>query len=199
LPNVSALTDFDRNGTRQRIRNQRNAITESERHRAEIQVATNLLRMATFQRARHVSVYFATDGELSLENFLARAKQRNKQLYAPVIQGNDIRFAMLQPDTTMTLNRFGIPEPTTGPFIDARSLDLILTPLVAFDDCGNRLGMGGGYYDRCFHFLRTRENWIRPKLVGIGFDLQHVRSIRAEPWDIRLWCAVTKEKHLHFR
>ena len=198
MSNASIPADLDRYQVRQRIRNQRNTITEDKRRRAETQLADRLLRMTSFQRARHVSVYFAMDGELSLEKFMDRASRCNKQLYAPVIQGKDIRFILLQRNVTMKLNRFGIPEPPEGPCIDARSLDLVLTPLVAFDNHGDRLGMGGGYYDRHFQFLQTRRTWIKPKLIGIGFELQHVRSISAEPWDVRLWSAVTEKNSYYF-
>ena len=154
--------------------------------------------MTSFQRARHVSVYFAMDGEPSLEQFMNRAAARNKQLYAPVVQGKNIRFALLRRNETMKLNRFGIPEPSEGQYIDARSLDLVLTPLVAFDKQGGRLGMGGGYYDRRFQFLQPRRTWLKPKLIGVGFELQHMLRISAESWDVRLWCAVTEKNSYYF-
>ena len=67
----------------------------------------------------------------------------------------------------------------------------MLTPLVAFNCRGTRLGMGKGYYDRSFGFLTRRMRWVRPKLVGVGFAFQAVQSIVAQPWDVRLWAAVT--------
>ena len=143
-------------------------------------------------------LYFAIDGELSLEAFIAGAERRNKQLYAPVLRGDNLRFAALRPGVTLKPNRFGILEPPGGPYIDVRSLDLVLTPVVAFDDRGTRLGMGGGFYDRCFQFLRSRSAWRKPKLIGVGYECQHLSNIDAEAWDVRLWCAVTEADTYYF-
>ncbi len=109
-----------------------------------------------------------------------------------------MRFGLVRRDVAMERNPFGILEPSAGPFIDARSLDLVLTPLVAFDDRGIRLGMGGGFYDRCFKFLRIRTAWCKPKLVGVGFEHQHLPSIRAASWDVRLSCAITEAAKYFF-
>ena len=76
-------------------------------------------------------------------------------------------------------------------YVDPRDLDLVLTPLVAFDNKGARLGLGGGHYDRCFSFLRGRSSWSRPKLVGVGYEFQRIPYIESRPCDVRLWGAVT--------
>jgi 5-formyltetrahydrofolate cyclo-ligase len=79
-----------------------------------------------------------------------------------------------------------------GDPIDVRRLDLVLTPLVAFDDRGVRIGVGRGYYDRCFRFLRGRSTWKRPKLLAVAYELQHLPVIEENVWDVPLWGAVTE-------
>jgi len=198
VPDTSLISSHERSEQRRRSRERRRAVPEPQKIQAELQLAQRLWRLAPYQRARHLSIYFATDGELSLEAFIAGAKRRNKQLYAPVLRGDNLRFAALRPGAPLKPNRFGILEPPGGPYIDARSLDLVLTPLVAFDDRGTRLGMGGGFYDRCFQFLRSRSAWRKPKLIGVGYECQHLPSIDAEAWDVRLWCAVTEADTYYF-
>lgn len=166
--------------------------------RAELLLARRLWRLGQIQRAQHIGIYLAVDQEISLEVFMKGAARRNKHLYAPVLRGDSLRFAALRSGMTLTPNRFGILEPSGESYIDARSLDLVLTPLVAFDDRGVRLGMGGGFYDRCFEFLAAREKWWKPKLVGVGYEHQHVKDIDAEAWDVRLWCAVTESDSYYF-
>jgi 5-formyltetrahydrofolate cyclo-ligase len=145
-----------------------------------------------------VAVYLAADGEVDLSGFFSEAQRRGIALYAPLLIGDRLAFRSLEPGSPLTANRFGIPEPTTGAAIDPRSLDLVLTPLVGFDRSGTRLGMGKGYYDRTFRFLRHRRNWLKPKLIGIGFDFQEVSTIATAPWDVPLWGVVTNDGARHF-
>ena len=78
-------------------------------------------------------------------------------------------------------------EPESGHFIAPRQLQIIITPTVAYDEHNHRIGMGGGYYDRCFSFLRHRRQWVKPKLLGVAFDCQKVERISQNSWDIRLY------------
>jgi 5-formyltetrahydrofolate cyclo-ligase len=198
VPDTSLNSNHERSEQRQLIRDRRKAIPGPQKSQAELRLAQRLWQLAPYQRARHLSIYFAVDGELSLEAFMVGTERRNKQLYAPVLRGDNLRFAALRRGVPLQPNRFGILEPADGPYIDARSLDLVMTPLVAFDDQGVRLGMGGGFYDRCFRFLRSRSAWWKPKLIGVGYERQHVPSIDAEAWDVRLWCAVTETDTYYF-
>jgi len=67
-----------------------------------------------------------------------------------------------------------------------------LMPLVAFDSSGNRMGMGGGFYDRSFAYLRQRRQWCKPHLLGTGFELQRIENLPCQPWDIPLHSVVTE-------
>jgi 5-formyltetrahydrofolate cyclo-ligase len=100
----------------------------------------------------------------------------------------------------MRANRFGIPEPTSkGRHIrPARHLDVLLVPLVGFDSTGNRIGMGGGYYDRTLAFLNRRRQWRRPRLIGIAHECQRVAAIEPRAWDVPLQ-AVATERRLYAR
>jgi 5-formyltetrahydrofolate cyclo-ligase len=69
---------------------------------------------------------------------------------------------------------------------------------VAFDDHGVRLGVGRGYYDRTFKFLRHRSLWRRPKLLGVAYELQHVGLLTPSSWDVPLWGVVTNARVRRF-
>ena len=91
----------------------------------------------------------------------------------------------------MTLNRFGISEPALNSTA-IRLLSqhhLLLMPLVGFDAQGNRLGMGGGFYDRTLANINALKN--RPTLVGVAHDCQQVDELPVEPWDVPLDLIVT--------
>jgi 5-formyltetrahydrofolate cyclo-ligase len=78
----------------------------------------------------------------------------------------------------------------------ARALDLLFVPLVAFDDAGNRLGMGGGYYDRTLAYLRLRRHWYRPRVIGLAHTLQRVASLPKNAWNVPVDAVVT-ERTVH--
>lgn len=84
----------------------------------------------------------------------------------------------------------GMFEPVNGRGWQAARLDLILMPLAAFDEKGNRIGMGGGYYDRTLAATVHGPGWRRPVLVGLAFEAQRVETIPAREWDVPLdWIA----------
>ncbi|MFZ2507973.1 MAG: 5-formyltetrahydrofolate cyclo-ligase, partial [Steroidobacteraceae bacterium] len=86
----------------------------------------------------------------------------------------------------------GVPRSRSPAINAARCFDLVLVPLVGFDDDGNRLGMGAGFYDRHFAFLRHRQAWRRPLLLGLAFEIQRLERLAVKPHDVALWGIVTE-------
>lgn len=161
--------------------------------------ARKFCQSSLFLRNKRIAVYLSNDGELNPQ-FICRAiwKQR-KACYLPMVHGpalNRMWFASYRAKTKLKLNRYGIPEPVTSirKMIKGSSLDLVLVPLVAFDSQGNRLGMGGGYYDRTFNYLLRRKLWRKPVLVGFAYDFQEIASLPADTWDIPLQYIATESR-----
>ncbi|HLF09777.1 MAG TPA: 5-formyltetrahydrofolate cyclo-ligase [Gammaproteobacteria bacterium] len=182
----------DRRRLRQRLRAERRAVSAAERARRARAICRHIQSLGAFKRARCIALYLAFDGEPDLTPLIQSAAAQRKELYVPVITRAAMSFAQLAPRAALARNFFGILEPDTGRQIDPRTLDLVLTPLVAFDSHGTRIGVGRGYYDRCFSFLRQRGRWQRPKLLGVGYELQHVPDLEVRDWDVPLWGAVTE-------
>lgn len=162
-------------------------------------LADTVANLAEFRDARHIAVYIAMDGEIDPDHLIARARTAGKTLYLPVLENTAdgiLEFAPWQIDTPLYPNRFNIPEPRMGTDLlrSAKELDLVLTPLVAFDSHGHRLGMGGGYYDRSFAFLNTGAR--KPRLIGLAYEFQQVSALPAEPWDVPL-AGVACERGFH--
>ena len=162
-------------------------------------ICGRILALPAYRRARRVALFLAFDGEPDLTLLARRAATQHKELFVPVITRKTMRFARLVPDAALAPNFFGILEPGTEGVVDARNLDLVLTPLVAFDSSGTRIGVGRGYYDRAFRFLRHRGAWRHPKLLGVAYELQHVATLETRDWDVPLWGAVTEARVRTFR
>jgi 5-formyltetrahydrofolate cyclo-ligase len=192
-------TQAERRQLRAGMRAARRAIPARDRALADLQIVSHVRSLPEFRRARSVALFLAFDGEPSLTGVIAAAAARGKRVYAPVLTAERMHFAELDPHAALTTNFFGILEPDLGRPIDARALDLVLTPLVAFDDQGVRVGVGRGYYDRCFSFLLNRRQWRRPKLIGVAYELQRVGTLPRQAWDVPLAAAVTEAGVRRFR
>ncbi len=145
-----------------------------------------------FYASKTLACYLPMDDEVDTREIIERAWRANKRVFVPILRSNsEMLFCEIDPESELEKKHFGLWEPTRGLLIDSRSLDLVITPTVAFDNHRNRIGMGGGYYDRCFSFLRHRKKWIRPKLLGVAFQCQQVEKITPNPWDIRLYRIIT--------
>lgn len=186
---------------RRLMRSQRRALSEKERHAAAALLRHHLLRLSRFRNARNIAAYLAVQGEMPVDPVIDAAWALGKPVYVPRLCGQHLEFLHYTPHTRVTPNRFGIPEPelTTGSRINARFLDLVLTPLVAFDIHGGRLGTGGGFYDRTFEFLRHRRHWLRPTLLGVAYEFQKVPVVPLESWDVPLHGVVTDASILEFQ
>lgn len=182
----------DRDRLRQALRRQRRALSESERRRASRQVCEHVAASRLFLNSRRIAFYLPNDGEIDLQPLIEHAWQTHKQCYLPVIGTRNSRrlwFLPYVPHGPLQVNRFGIPEPLHHPGerrFKAHALDLVLLPLVAFDPSGNRLGMGGGYYDRTLAFLNHRRIWRKPRLLGTAYQFQQRASLPVHPWDVPL-------------
>lgn len=131
-----------------------------------------------------VAAYHAQDGEVDLAPLIDVCWQRGIVVALPVLAGRRMAFAGYRPNTALRNNRYGIPEPCqTQPLLEPT---VVLAPLVAFDVAGNRLGMGGGYYDR---YLADHPAALR---VGIAHECQRADALPSSSRDVRLAAVVTE-------
>jgi 5-formyltetrahydrofolate cyclo-ligase len=174
------------------VRRLRRMLSAGLRDRAARRAAERLASWRALRQARHVAVYLATPAEISTQPLIARLQRRNR-LYAPAIEHRGVMRFIALPDSAASPRRrdaLGLVRPhNSRPHRSPRKLDVVLVPLVAFDADCNRLGAGGGFYDRTFAF-RTRSG--KPLLIGYAFDAQRVDRVPCEPWDIRLDAVVTE-------
>ncbi len=183
---------------RQAFRQQRRTLSQREQAQHAHAATQHLLRMHFCLRPSTVGIFISADGELPTTPLIQALWQRGHRLFLPVLEHalpHPMLFAPYLPNTPLKPNRYGIPEPSCRSFLTGCQLKLVITPLVAFDACGHRLGMGGGFYDRTF---ACKKNSIlkkrgRPLLVGWAHAFQQVDNLPAYPWDIPLDAVVTEK------
>ena len=181
----------DRATVRQQLRQRRRDLTAATRIAAAEALAGRILALPFLPRQGHVAGYWAMDGEIGLHVLQLRLPP-GLVWCLPVLAGEVLRFAPWRAGDPLVTNRYGIPEPDVEPSsgLEARDLALAVMPLVGFDARGQRLGMGGGWYDRSFAFRRTHA--APPYLAGAAFSLQRVEAIAAEHWDVPLDAVCTE-------
>lgn len=190
-------SDSARQLLRRQLRGLRRGLPPETRTAAVAAINQRLIASDFFRRARTIALYAAFDGEPELAETMAAALRLRKQVFLPVLPNNPnaaLRFARLEHPRRMRKNSFGIGEPVASAagFIPPSALDLVITPVVGFDSNGNRLGMGGGYYDRTFAFVAKHRQVHTPRLVGVAFEIQRLDTIAAEAWDVPLWRIATE-------
>lgn len=187
----------NRNLIRQQIRATRRALSNEQQLSASEALLQRLTKLEKVKEASRIAISLAFDGEIDTRSFIDWCWKNNKQVYLPVVhpfsKGN-LLFLHYTSTTKMTNNQYGIIEPKLNQqqICPVKELDLLFTPLVAFDKQGNRIGMGGGYYDR------TLAPWFEqqtgPYPIGLAHDCQYVDQLPIESWDIPLQEIITPAK-----
>ena len=188
----------ERPALRREMRARRRARPPGASARASVAIVQRLLRLAAFQRARTVAGYWPVDGEPDILEALIIVHSRGHTALLPVLDRRGtgtMRFARWRPGDPLGCNYYGIPEPAAGTrrFYRPLDIDLVITPVVAFDSRGHRLGQGGGFYDRAFAPAIGRHRPWAP-LVGVAYEHQRVHALEAASWDVALNFVVTEHR-----
>jgi 5-formyltetrahydrofolate cyclo-ligase len=182
--------------TRAQMKQRRNELDHGEIQDASASVCKKLWQIPALRRAKRVAIYMSVAGEIDCLPIAETAWLRKKRTFAPVLAGKQLVFAPLRHDTRLRTNRYRILEPVylNAQCVQAKHLDVVIVPLLAFDRNGNRLGMGGGFYDRTFAFMRQRKTLRRPLLIGVAHDFQRVSDLHPTGWDVPLHAVITEKE-----
>ncbi len=176
---------------RAKMRIKRRSLSGPDQREASERLAQQLLKLPGISGARSLGAYFANDGEIDPLPALEALMERGRRGYLPVLFATRrprLRFAEYFSDEPLQRGKYGIPVPfhDRRKLIDPVELDWLLMPLVAFDESGNRLGMGGGFYDASLASRSHRAQWHRPLLIGLAHEFQRVDSFNVDSWDVPL-------------
>ena len=179
---------------RKRLRAARRAILPSERTDLDCAITERLCSLSSLASAEHVALYFPDDGEVDVTSIRAHLDQSGRSYYVPLMTGQDnspLLFSKLTESTQLRPNRVGIlePEHSTDTFAPD-ALDVVIMPLVGFNEQRYRLGRGGGFYDRSFQFRLKKAG--PPYLIGVAYECQKSDQFEIHPWDVPCDLVVTQ-------
>ena len=135
-----------------------------------------------------VGGYYPVNFEVDDLELLKKFEKKNFNISLPVIKKNSqMDFYAWSFSDPLKINKYGIPEPETKNIVYP---DILLIPLVAFDKNLNRLGYGGGYYDRLIKKLSKKKNIIK---IGLAFSVQEIDKVPINMYDQKLDYIVTNK------
>jgi 5-formyltetrahydrofolate cyclo-ligase len=175
---------------RRRVLAARDALSTEEREVAASVVARRVLDLPELREARTVMAFSSFGSELSTEPLIEEFGERGIAVGLPKIVDGELEVRSFRPGDATTTTWFGAREPSGGEAIDPRDLDAVITPAVAFDRRGTRIGYGGGFYDR---FLpRARPDALR---IGVALGVQvFEEELPAGAFDLRVHIIVTPDE-----
>lgn len=192
-----------RSQLRKALKSKRNSLTADTQSKAADKVLLRAQEQPEITASSTIGIYFSVGAELHtmpLINYLLDAgKYVSLPVLHPFCPGHLLMLNYKRGDTLHS-NRLRIPEPALDVtrVVPLTAIDTLLIPLVGFDSNGNRLGMGGGFYDRT---LQCRQQGKYPNLsvFGLAHDCQHVEQLPAAPWDIPVDGVLTPSRCWRFK
>lgn len=188
---------------RQYFRKQRNNLSLWQQAANAQALSQHIALFLKLKKIKNIAIYLPADGELSPLHLLKSLNFKGVNFYLPILSKlsfQGLKFALYDEQSIFKPNRFKINEPVVHPkqLKHAAALDVIFLPLVAYDLNGNRLGMGGGFYDRALQIRQRRKHWKKPLLIGLAHTVQRSALIDSERWDVALDGIATEEGVLVF-
>lgn len=186
---------MDQADLRQHLRHLRNQLTDEQQLTAAQDIVNNVKE--SLGENSKVACYLANDGEISASLIINHCWHNNIDVALPVLHTFNrgyLNFQSYLSNTAMTANKYQIlePAPDASAIVPLNHLNVIMMPLVGFDHLGNRLGMGGGYYDRTL--AQNIDN--KPILIGLAHDCQEVSQLPTNHWDIPVDIIVTPSQKI---
>lgn len=179
-----------KNQIRSEILEKRKSLTRTQVQSLSHSIAHRIFALSYFHSARDLHCYVsAMTNEVETFLMLEKSLADGKHLFVPKINLKNKMFSSIQIYSLQELCKgtFGIPEPQSDAATLQTNFDVVIVPVLAVDEEGNRLGLGGGYYDK---FLKA----VSGLKIGIAYDFQILPKIPTEEHDVKLDILVTESR-----
>ncbi len=182
-----SVNSGSKDSIRKRIKAVRNAMDSDDRAQRSELICSRLSGLTEYEDARNICAYISKGNEVDTKLIIEKAWADGKHVYVPKVYGKEMHFIEISDYNELQTGSFGISEPVSDEYQDVED-GLMFMPGVAFDRSRNRIGFGGGYYDR---YLAEHTGLVT---VALAYEFQIVDKIDSEPTDIRPHIIVTESE-----
>ena len=185
---------------RKEILARRNALSLQERAEKSTQIANKVIALAEFQKSNKILLYAPIRSEVETDAIDLEARRLSKEVYYPRVLGSEMEFYLVDEMSNLEQGSYGIREPKLEPakqlVPNAQDKIFVVMPGAVFDEAGNRIGYGGGYYDKYLEWLASKVPVEQICKVAVGFGCQMVEKGRIvrEAHDIQVDYIVTESQ-----
>jgi len=190
---ICSTLKTDKEYIRQIMLIRRNGLSRDEVKDLSDKIESNLFSWEKFLSCDHILYYLSFGNEVRTDAMIERSLSLGKKVYVPRILKNSRKLEICEIknlEKGFVLNSLGIREPYGIKLktISPNKIDVVVTPGLAFDGSGCRIGFGGGYYDKLF--LELPDKSLR---IGVAYDFQRVESLYQDPWDKKVEKIITEK------
>jgi 5-formyltetrahydrofolate cyclo-ligase len=176
---------------RKKFRKDRDSLSTREIVAKSRVIQEKVINSEEFRSAKMVFVYKNYSSEVHTGKIIETALKQKKVVCVPFAEQNEMKCTLISGQTVFERGEYGIPVPVERKFVAPEKIDLVVVPGIAFDEKGNRIGSGKGYYDR---FLKkTKPNCY---IIGLCFSEQIVKKIPFEEFDVKMSCVISEKENL---
>ena len=185
---------------REQIYSKRRRLSKKERLDSETSILRIWDSVNDSYIANKIALYWSVNGEISTNSLISYFIKNGSECFLPVIsndkENKHLEFSLYEKESHLIKNRFGIPEPSKSKIVDLNEIDIVFLPCVCFDSRGNRIGMGGGFYDKTLSKLPEKNN---TQLIMLAYNFQEVESCFPETHDIKANACLTPNHFYKFK
>ncbi len=182
-----------KNVLRQHVLDARFRLTPEDRRAKSREIEKRLFGIAEFQVARTVLFYASFRSEVETHDMVRRALADRKKVVLPKVKGKELELFQIRDfDRDVKPGKWDIPEPSGGKQVEPKHIDFIVVPGAAFDQCGNRLGYGAGFYDKLLKEYRGLT-------AALAFELQIVPNVPSDAHDVPVRRIVTEKRVIEIK
>ncbi|WP_195266102.1 5-formyltetrahydrofolate cyclo-ligase [Clostridium sp. 1001275B_160808_H3] len=177
---------------RNKILEIRDSLDNSKKEIMDTKIFNELINTELYKKASNIFIYISFSNEINTINIIEKAFEDRKNVFIPKVYKDEkyMKAIKLNSFDELKKNSMGILEPIDdSDYIEKENIDLIVVPGVVFDNECNRIGYGGGYYDRYLNEIKSKENKI-----ALAYDLQVVDKIECEAHDIKVDYIITNTR-----